>query len=160
VTESTLPSAAELSEIASEVWSSFLDDALVEVEHPGDGALPHDRTIGWVSISGDWTGHLYVTTSGAGAREIASNMFQLDAGEISDSEIADALGEIANMVGGSVKGMVGGEVVLSLPQVVLNAGTLISPEAHQRVRVSGSWHGEPVEFAVWEREVDRVGENA
>jgi hypothetical protein len=75
VTESTLPSAAELSEIAAEVWSSFLDDALVEVEHPADGSLASDRTIGWVSISGDWAGHLYVTTSGAGAREIASNMF-------------------------------------------------------------------------------------
>lgn len=154
---STLPNAAELHEIAAEVWSSFLDDSLIEAL-PGAGPAGEDRVIGWVSISGDWCGHLYVTTSAAGAREIAATMFQLEAELIGPSEIADAIGEIANMVGGSVKGMVGADAVLSLPQVVLNTGALLSPDAHQRVGVSARWHGEPVEFALWERNSEGVGE--
>lgn len=153
----TLPTAAELHEIAAEVWSSFLDDALVEALPAADVPDP-DRVIGWVSISGDWRGHLYVTTTSAGAQQIAATMFQMDGNEIGQAEIADAIGEIANVVGGSVKGMVGADAVLSLPQVVLNTGALLSPDAHQRVRVCGRWRGEPVEFALWERNSERVGD--
>jgi chemotaxis protein CheX len=150
-TTTTLPSDAELGEIVAEVWSSFLDEALLDgfglPEPAGTG-----KVIGWVSISGTWTGHLYVTTTADGARDITATMFQLGHDEVGTAEIADAIGEIANMVGGSIKGMVGGETALSLPQVALDAGALVSPDAHELVSVRSIWRGEPIEFALWERQ--------
>jgi chemotaxis protein CheX len=145
-----LPSQEELAELVEEVWRSYLDDEIVMgLEPPADP----DRTlmVAWVSITGEWTGHLQVLTTPAGAQGIAAAMFQLDPAEVSPDEVADAFGEIANMVGGGVKGMVGVHTALSLPQVVLDSRALISPEAHQHSSVQAVWRGEPLEFSLWER---------
>jgi chemotaxis protein CheX len=153
----TLPNAAELGEIVEQVWSSFLDEPIVA--DPGaDGAGDAEgRLVAWVAISGDWAGHLRVVTTASGAHKIAADMFQLDSGEVSTAEVADALGEIANMIGGSVKGMVGVPAVLSLPQVVLDASALISPDARKLVSVCAHWKREPLEFSLWERQSDDAG---
>jgi chemotaxis protein CheX len=145
-----LPSQEELAELVEEVWRSFLDDDIVVgLESPDDP----ERTmmVAWVSITGEWTGHLQVLTTPDGAKGIASSMFQMDAAEISSEEVADAFGEIANMVGGGVKGMVGVHTALSLPQVVLDSRALISPEAHQHSSIQAVWRGEPLQFSLWER---------
>ena len=145
-----LPSQEELAELVEDVWRSFLDDEIVVgLEAPDDP----DRTlmVAWVSITGEWTGHLQVLTTRVGAEGIASAMFQMEPGEVSSEEVADAFGEIANMVGGGVKGMVGVHTALSLPQVVLDSRALISPEAHQHSSISAMWRGEPLEFSLWER---------
>ena len=145
-----LPSQEELAELVEDVWRSFLDDEIVVgLESPDDS----DRTlmVAWVSITGEWTGHLQVLTTPAGAQGIASAMFQMEPAEVSPDEVADAFGEIANMVGGGVKGMVGVHTALSLPQVVLDARALISPEAHQHSSIHAVWRGEPLEFSLWER---------
>lgn len=152
-----LPSAAELAEIVDQVWSSFLEGEIVPLAEPELDQDYAGRLVGWVSISGDWTGHLSVVCSEDAACAIATDMFQLDAGEVSTSEIADALGEIANMVGGSVKGMVGASVALSLPQVVLDAAALVSPETHRLVTVQAHWKDELVEFSLWERKPGHNG---
>jgi len=145
-----LPSHEELAELVEDVWRSFLDDEIVVgLDAPDDP----DRTlmIAWVSITGEWTGHLQVLTTRVGAEGIASAMFQMEPGEVSSEEVADAFGEIANMVGGGVKGMVGVHTALSLPQVVLDSRALISPEAHQHSSIRAIWRGEPLEFSLWER---------
>src|SRR4051794_37678321 len=99
-----LPTQEELTELIEEVWSSYLDgEILAGLESPV--APEADRMVSWVSITGEWTGHLQVQTTPSAAREIAACMFQMDSADISSDEIADAFGEIANMVGGGVKGM-------------------------------------------------------
>jgi chemotaxis protein CheX len=152
-----LPSAPELAEIVDQVWASFLDGELVPLPEP-DVSRPYGGClVAWVSIGGDWTGHLSVVCSNAAARAIATDMFQLDDSEVTTAEVADALGEIANMVGGSVKGMVGANAVLSLPQVVLDAAALVSPETCRLVTVQAQWKDELLEFSLWERQPGNSG---
>jgi chemotaxis protein CheX len=152
-----LPSAPELTEIVEQVWASFLEGEFVPVLEPELDKGYDGRLIAWVSISGDWSGHLMVVCSDAAARTIATDMFQLEGVEVSTAEVADALGEIANMVGGSVKGMVGAEAALSLPQVVLDAAALVSPEAQRLVTVQANWKNELLEFSLWERQPGHIG---
>lgn len=146
-----LPSSMELGEIVEQVWSSFLDGEIIAM--PGDGAdaARDQQMVASVSISGEWTGHLMIVTGTECARRIAGGMFQLEPEEISTAEVADALGEIANMVGGSVKGMIGVAAMLSLPQVVLDASALVNPDARKLVQVLAQWNGQPVEISLWER---------
>jgi len=146
----SLPSDVEMIEIVTQVWASFLDDELLPVFADAAGSTGN-RLVAWVSISGEWTGHLQVTTTPGGARDITAGMFQLEAAEVETGEVADAIGEIANMIGGTVKGMVGASAALSLPQVVLDASALISPDAHEVVQVRFQWRGEPIEVSLWER---------
>lgn len=149
----TLPSDQELGEIVEQVWSSFLDGEVVAI--PGmEGEAEPGQMLASVSIGGDWSGHLIIVASTECAYQIAGSMFQMETGELSTNEVADALGEIANMVGGSVKGMVGVAATLSLPQVVLDASALVSPDAHKIVSVLAMWNGQPVQVSLWERHRD------
>ena len=145
-----LPTHQDLCEQVKQVRSSYMDgEIVVGLESPVDP--DGDRMVSWVSITGEWTGHLQVLTTPKSARDLAACMFQMEADDLSQEEIADAFGEIANMVGGGVKGMVGVHTALSLPQVVLDAKALVSPDAHQRTVVNAVWKGEPIEFSLWER---------
>lgn len=146
-----LPNSAELGEIVEQVWSSFLDGEINAMAADDLSPPEGQQMVASVSISGDWTGHLMISTGKDCAQLIASNMFQMAPDTISTAEVADALGEIANMVGGGVKGMVGVSAALSLPQVVLDASALVNPDAHKRVSVSAQWNGRPIEISLWER---------
>ena len=44
-------------------------------------------------------------------------MFGCEPDDLGDEEVLDALGEVANMVGGNVKGMIDADCKLSLPTV-------------------------------------------
>jgi chemotaxis protein CheX len=152
-----LPSSMELGEIVEQVWSSFLDGEIVAMSEDDVPAAPDRQMVASVSISGEWTGHLMIVTGAECARCIAGSMFEMDPEEVSTAEVADALGEIANMVGGSVKGMIGVAAALSLPQVVLDASALVNPDARKLVCVSAQWNGRPVEISLWERSSSSTG---
>ena len=59
-----------------------------------------------------------------------------------ESEVVDALGEIANMVGGNVKSMLPGPSTLSLPSVV--QGQLSVPGTRMVREVQLSWRAQPL----------------
>lgn len=64
-------------------------------------------------------GAVVVRISCALARTITETMFGMDPGEAASADIDDAVGEVANMIGGNVKSLVPGPSLLSLPAVVI-----------------------------------------
>lgn len=152
----SLPNAFELGEMLEQVWSSFLDGDIVAMPSEDPDRLYPDHMVASVSISGAWSGHLMIITGHQCARAIAGTMFQMDGDEVATAEVADALGEIANMVGGSVKGMVGVAATLSLPQVILDAAALVNPDARKLVSVDAHWQGQQIEVSLWERRTEAV----
>ncbi|MCA9169141.1 MAG: chemotaxis protein CheX [Planctomycetales bacterium] len=81
-----------------------------------DGAAD-EFVVGTVRIVGNSCSDLQVAVPSQLSRYIAGVMFDSDAQTIDPSEISDAIGEVANIIGGSVKGLVEGESQLSLPEV-------------------------------------------
>lgn len=146
-----LPSSLELGEIVEQVWESFLGGGVVAASGDSKNAAVDDQMVAWVAISGDWTGHMKVVTSRECAYQIAAEMFMMESDQVDITEVADALGEIANMVGGSIKSMVGVACTLSLPQVVLDASALISPDSQVIVGIAAEWKGHAIDFSLWER---------
>lgn len=105
---------AELKSIVDEVWASLLNPTPVDVEHV---ELDCDVVAGYVEISGGWAGRVSVETTDLGAVAIASQMLDVPADDLSEADLVDAVGELANIVGGSVKSCVDGHSTLSLPAV-------------------------------------------
>jgi chemotaxis protein CheX len=142
-----VPTAQDLASIAELVWSSYVDgDIVVDETGPGlDAAF-----IASVTIGGAWNGHVLIGTDAIAARTIAANMFAMEPDEVSDAEIGDALGEVANIVGGNVKALMPEPSVLSLPQVALEARRLYMPGATLTTTVDLRWEGAPVHISVWE----------
>ncbi|MGE3957248.1 MAG: chemotaxis protein CheX [Vicinamibacterales bacterium] len=118
----------DIVRIAGDIWRSVLD-ADLRVLDAGTADLRGPTLAGVVQITGAWVGAVAVELPAPLAARLATTMFRLAGRAATEEEEADALGEIANMVGGGVKGMLDGCCHLSLPAVVAGHGF--------RVRVPG-----------------------
>ena len=70
-----------------------------------------------IQIEGDWQVQIFVICANGLAQKIASTMFMSEPDELSADEIGDAVGELVNMLGGNLKGVLSGDNRLSLPSV-------------------------------------------
>ena len=87
------------------------DDAAVDV------AKGQRYITASVQISGEWDGVVSLNTPGELARKFAGIMFEIEPDEATDEDIEDAMGELANMTGGSYKSLLEGTCELGLPVV-------------------------------------------
>jgi len=110
----------QINQIVGEVFSSMLSWSVTpQPESNGDFPPPLGEMISsCVNITGGWNGTVALNFPIAVAQKSAESMFGLDAGASSDSELQDAVGELANMVGGNFKSLQEGACQLSLPSVV------------------------------------------
>ena len=80
-------------------------------------ALPSEVIQGSVSIDGDWHAELRVVASKQLAESIACAMFAMEVDELTTCEIHDAIGEVANVIGGNLKGIVNQDCSLGIPDI-------------------------------------------
>lgn len=123
---------ADLATAVSETWEGMF--GLTVSEH--DVYVPDQAELtAIVHISGEVEWAVVLRLPTALARLVAGAMFDCDGAELGADEISDAVGEIANVVGGVVKGGVPGQTALSLPSVtegrdlrVAVPGTMVATE--------------------------------
>ena len=102
--------------IAQEAWSALIGDDEFLVPLPG--GLPDDAVSSWVEVVGPWTGAVVLTCGRATAEELSRCLLAEHAPPVLDAEdVADGLGELANVVGGNVKAVLPGPSVLGLREV-------------------------------------------
>ena len=144
-----------LAEMVEQVWLSYLDPEGVSPLVPtGDDGQPSEVHSS-VSISGSWTGHVVYASSTAAARRAAAAFLAMEADEVSQEDLSDVLGELANIVGGNVKAMLPPGCFLSLPQVVLAPESATKyPNAERITGLYGLWEGEPVSVSMWQSRND------
>jgi chemotaxis protein CheX len=83
------------------------------------------------------------------ASEVTRRMLALEEsdGAVSDADVADAVGELVNMIGGNVKSLMPGPSALSLP--VVAAGRVArSSDSVEVCRLDASWAGDPLLVSV------------
>jgi chemotaxis protein CheX len=115
-----------------------------------------------VSVSGAWRGHIVVECSASGSRQVAAALMGMAAGDVTGDDVVDALGELANVIGGNVKSLLPAPSALSLPHVVIAAyaGGSHWPAVTELCRLSASWLDEPVSISVLESTVGPEGATA
>ena len=105
---------------AKEVFETMVFMTLEEVE--GQRPDPAGVTLlGTITFAGSLEGCLGVCCDMDGAKAIAAGMLCMDSpDELSDEDLVDAMGEIANMVMGAVKTRIQDDVdiMISIPAVV------------------------------------------
>ena len=131
-------------EVATDAWISLVGEDEVLVPLPGD--LPADIVSSWVDVVGPWTGSVVLTTGRSTAEALSRALLRESAPEVlEDEDVEDAFGEIANVVGGSVKAALPGPSALSLPQVG-HAPLVRNPADVCRTDVL--WRGETLSISV------------
>jgi chemotaxis protein CheX len=103
----------DIDDVTRQVWTNILDLPVEAVRAESSPVM----TSSSVQILGGWTGALVLSMTEELATTIASTMFSLDSSELSEVDVIDAVGEMANMIGGNVKSLLPGPSQLSMPTV-------------------------------------------
>lgn len=109
--------------IENDTFKKLINDIWLTVlslqTHPTQETMISDQSsyCGSVQISGDWCGGVAVQTTEAHARYLASIAYGKKLNEVDTSEVSDIIGEIANILGGNIKGLIPASCNLSLPTV-------------------------------------------
>jgi chemotaxis protein CheX len=107
------------------------------------------RVTANVAITGGWNGNVSFVMPLAGAVRAAADMFAMAEDELDDDLVNDAVGELANIAGGNIKGMIEEPTKLGLPTVVRGADYSMSvPGTHTVVEAAFDCDGLPFRVLV------------
>ncbi len=138
----------EVYAIARDVFAAMVDgeEGLLM---PGPDPAPargHDIAA-WVDLHGPWAGRASLQTSSDTAAHLTRALLHLPAGSaVTADDLADALGEVANVVAGNVKALLPPHGTLGLPQV---APALPDDTAVAVRHVPLDWRGRCLVVSVW-----------
>jgi CheY-specific phosphatase CheX len=108
--------ARELLVEATElVLCTLADCSLTPAVEESSATAP---VVGVVHIRGVWEGTVAVYLSTPLARHLAGIMFDCEPEAATPEQVIDTVGEMANMIGGSLKSLLAGRGQLSLPTVI------------------------------------------
>ncbi len=142
----------DLGRIAADIWAAILGIELA----PAPALEQHDpRTrvvTGHVQITGAREAAVSVQVSERSALRAAAFMFGMEPDEVTAAEVADTVGELANMTGGNVKSLLEGACQLSLPSVTTGRDYQVSlPGSTVTQRATADCDGELVVVSMHER---------
>lgn len=107
-------SREELQAIVSSIWLTFVGVEVTALD--GDEHLDRARGPGaLVYLRGAWEGAVSLTCEPPLATRLAAVMLAVDAAEVGPDAARDALGELANVLGGNVKNLLPAPCFISLP---------------------------------------------
>lgn len=113
----------KLIESTKEIFSSMVMMEISVKEVAKEQGALHDTITGMIGLAGTHKGVLAVHIPYTVAMKITSSFLMMDVTEIND-DVHDAIGEIANMLGGNVKTILsenGRDIDLSLPSTIAGA---------------------------------------
>lgn len=138
--------AEDLVAISTDVWECFLGEEVWPLTTEHTDASP--TVLATVGVTGAWGGHVLIELTADGAERAARAMLGLD--RVTSADVTDAVGELANMVGGNVKSLLPAPSHLGLPMVV--TGTLAPTPGSDTVEMSRAdlaWADTSLRVSVW-----------
>jgi len=108
------PAAADLASAVIDTWEGMFG---LSVSEHDEYAPDESELTAIVHISGDIEWAVVLRLPVSLARVVAGAMFDCEGSDLGAEEVTDAVGEVANVIGGVVKGRVAGHTTLSLPSV-------------------------------------------
>jgi chemotaxis protein CheX len=106
--------------------------SLVPIE--GDALRPQSNVVGTVGFAGGASGLVAFYSTLAAARDIAGSMLGMEPAEV-NGEMADAIGEVTNMIAGSFRTKMashGHSWAISVPTVTMGSDFYIKPLVNGR----------------------------
>lgn len=140
----------DLTALTGGVWDAFLG----MIAEPADAGPADDGPFytSCVNISGGWDGSVNLLIPEPLARSAAAAMFGIADGQLGQAEVCDAVGELVNIIGGNIKGMIEEPCALSLPMVAVGTHYSVSVPGTELIQaVTLSSEGQAFQVAVHRR---------
>jgi len=140
--------------IAQDLFSAMVDGEPGHLaEGPGHPSPLSEPVRAWVDIRGERPLRTLVATGRDTADRITRALLDLEPREdVATADVRDALGEIANVIGGNVKGLLPEHPALSLPVVVFGGS---APDGVPLWTRSLQWHDEALVVSMWDVPVNQ-----
>jgi len=141
--------SGQITAIAEEVFAAMVDgEAGFLLPWPGGRVTVADPLHAWVDLHAEVAGRVQLTTDAGTADDLARALLGMDAAEpVSEADLVDAFGEVANVVGGNLKALLPVQGRLTMPEVSRQ-----SPSADGAVQLDEvvlAWRGRPLVISVW-----------
>jgi chemotaxis protein CheX len=140
--------ADTLTEVLAQAWLTFVDPgALLEPapHDPGDAA---PGLVAQVAVHGETPAAVAIAMDAAGARAVAERMLAGVGMGVEEADVIDAMGELANVLGGNLKALLPEGSTLTLPQVSRTDAGSVGPGDPGGVVASVRWGAHTVTAAV------------
>ncbi|MBH23054.1 MAG: hypothetical protein CMH57_01075 [Myxococcales bacterium] len=139
-----------------DIWASMLGMP-IEPAPIAEVTNTNDQIACMVQITGHWVGSVVLTCHTSLAADLTRTMFAMEDEDPSSEDVHDAFGELANMVGGNIKTVVGDPSHLSLPTVVDgNNYQLHVTRSTCTHKVDFECQGERLQLRIFERTDDNM----
>lgn len=150
----------EIIDVANAVWQSMLGMEVYGLD-PETPLAEGPFITATVLITGAFEGGVTLQLPSSVGRTLAALMFGMEDEEVSNDETTDAVGELANMVGGNLKALVPQPAKLSLPSVAEGDHYRVSfPGTHVTHQVAVGFEGNVLRIVLHSRtEADSVRNN-
>lgn len=139
-----------VADLVSMAWQTFIGSDLEAIEAvAGWGQSP--IMCASIAIGGPWSATVVLSFSRTIAFSGTSTVLGIPLDELDDADVRDTIGELANIVGGNVKGFVSdvdGDWSLSLP--VVSDGMLSVPGSRLATELLFLCEGEPISCQIRE----------
>ena len=135
--------------IAEEVFAAMVDGE-PGVLRPWDGPRPAPLTPvhAWVDVREAGAGRVLLETERTTADELTRALLAMaDDEAVTEADMVDALGEVANVVGGNVKSLVPETGVLTLP--IVSTERPATPAEDLLHELALDWRGRVVVLSLW-----------
>ena len=112
-----------IADLVSMAWQTFVGECYMEPVEPEPLLDRADIVCSSISIGGPWSATLLLFCTTELARRTTATLLGIEPDEVETADVHDIVGELANIIGGNIKGFVSdsvGEWSLSLP--VVSAG--------------------------------------
>lgn len=104
-----------VTQIVESIFTTMMDLPVSASEAPW---LPaRDRLVSSVHLEGDWSGVVSLECNQEQACRFAGRLLSMNPPDAVDDDVRDALGELANMIGGNLKSTIAVDARLSMPSV-------------------------------------------
>jgi chemotaxis protein CheX len=149
------PEELDLTQLVTSIWSTTLDLHVEPLTSLPPASASQPAMEAQIQIVGDWLGAVVVHAAPGLVARVAQRMFSLGDRPPSLNDMQDAFGEIANIIGGNIKGLLSDEGArLSLPTVVQGRDYQTSiPGTRQAVRGLFTCDGHPLVVTILRADV-------
>ena len=129
--QASLPMIETLRACTHDVFGTMVGTTLAEgTPLHGDALRPHSNVVGQIGFGGSRSGLVVFYATFDGAKTITRALLGVDDGDPSKPEIADAIGEITNMIAGSFRTRMASEGdawAISIPTVTMGSDFYMTP---------------------------------
>jgi chemotaxis protein CheX len=150
-----------LERITDEVWRTTVGLLVARTAAVPAHEWAEPVVSSCVHITGSWEGTVVLCMGKRLASLAAATMFAVDATEVTEDEIQDAIGELVNVIGGNVKALAPESSRISLPAVVVGSDyRLLVPGTHRSECLEFEHGGLRLRVSLLARTATRVAERS